>query len=51
VKGFRVDAAAELLPTLQRALAGDSVSLVVCQVDYSQNLALTKMLGEITDPL
>jgi acetolactate synthase-1/2/3 large subunit len=50
VKGFRVSAAAQLLPTLRRALAGDSVSLVVCPVDYSENLALTKMLGEITDP-
>jgi acetolactate synthase-1/2/3 large subunit len=50
VKGFRVNAAAELLPTLRRALAEDSVSLVVCPVDYSENVALTKMLGEITDP-
>jgi acetolactate synthase-1/2/3 large subunit len=50
LKGFRVGAAAELLPTLRRALADDSVSLVVCPVDYSENLALTKMLGEITDP-
>jgi acetolactate synthase-1/2/3 large subunit len=51
VKGFRVSAAAQLLPTLRRALAGDSVSLVVCPVDYSENLALTKMLGEITGTL
>ncbi len=51
VKGFRVSAAAQLLPTLRRALAGDSVSLVVCPVDYSENVALTKMLGEVTDPL
>jgi acetolactate synthase-1/2/3 large subunit len=50
VKGFRVGAAAQLLPTLRRALAGDSVSLVVCPVEYSENVALTKMLGEITDP-
>jgi acetolactate synthase-1/2/3 large subunit len=35
-------------PTLRRALAGDSASLIVCPVDYSENLALTKMLGEIT---
>ena len=48
MKGFRVSAAAQLLPTLRRALAGDSVSLVVCPVDYSENVALTKMLGEIT---
>jgi acetolactate synthase-1/2/3 large subunit len=50
VKGFRVRTAAELLPTLNRALSDDSVSLVVCPVDYSENLALTKMLGEVTDP-
>jgi acetolactate synthase I/II/III large subunit len=50
VKGFRVSTAAQLLPTLRRALAGDLVSVVVCPVDYSENLALTKMLGEITDP-
>ena len=49
-EGIPVSAAAELLPTLSRALADDSVSLVVCPVDYSENLALTKMLGEITDP-
>jgi acetolactate synthase-1/2/3 large subunit len=50
MKGFRVSAAAQLLPTLRRALAGDAVSLVVCPVDYSENVALTKMLGEITNP-
>ena len=48
VKGHRVGTAGQLLPTLRRALASDSVSLVVCPVDYSENLALTKMLGEIT---
>jgi acetolactate synthase-1/2/3 large subunit len=48
VKGFRVGAAAQLLPTLRRALAADSVSIVVCPVDYSENLALTKTLGDLT---
>ncbi len=51
VKGYRVRAAGELLPTLNRALADDAVSLVACPVDYSENLALTKKLGELTDPL
>jgi len=50
MKGFRISAADELLPILRRALAGDSVSLIVCPVDYSENVALSKMLGEITDP-
>jgi acetolactate synthase-1/2/3 large subunit len=51
VKGYRVRAAGELLPTLNRALADNAVSLVACPVDYSENLALTKKLGELTDPL
>jgi acetolactate synthase-1/2/3 large subunit len=51
VKGYRVRAAGELLPTPKLALADDSVSLVACPVDYSENLALTKKLGELTDPL
>ncbi len=50
MKGVRVTTAAELLPTLGRALADDCVSIVACPVDYSENLALTKMLGQITDP-
>jgi len=41
---------ADLIVVDHRALAGDSVSLVVCPVDYSENVGLTKMLGEITDP-
>ncbi|MGH7864973.1 MAG: acetolactate synthase large subunit [Candidatus Binataceae bacterium] len=48
---YRVRAADEFLPTLKRALADDAVSLVVCAVDYTENLALTKKLGELTDPL
>jgi len=51
VNGYRVRAAAELLPTLKRALADEVASLVVCAVDYSENLALTKKLGELTEPL
>jgi acetolactate synthase-1/2/3 large subunit len=51
VKGYRVRAAGELLPTLNLALADNAVSLVACPVDYSENLALTKKLGELTDPL
>jgi len=51
VNACRVGAAAELLPALERAFASDAVSLVVCPVDYSENLALTRKLGELTDPL
>jgi acetolactate synthase-1/2/3 large subunit len=51
VQGFRVRSADELLPALERALGSDRVSLMVCPVDYSENLALTSKLGELTDPL
>ncbi len=51
VRGYRIRAAGQLLPTLTRALADDVVSLIVCPVDYSENLALTKKLGELTEPV
>ncbi|KAB2347417.1 acetolactate synthase large subunit [Actinomadura rudentiformis] len=50
-KGYRVTAAADLLPTLQKALADDGVSVITVPVDYSHNLQLTDKLGELTDAL
>jgi len=50
-KGYRIDAADELLPTLEKVLAGDDVSVICCPVDYSENIRLTDKLGELTDPL
>jgi acetolactate synthase-1/2/3 large subunit len=48
--GHRVESAAELLPTLRKALAEDTVSVVTVPVDYSHNLRLTDKLGDLTDP-
>ena len=47
-KGYRIGAAAELLPTLRKALAEDGVSVITCPVDYSENMKLTDRLGELT---
>ncbi|MEM1130122.1 MAG: acetolactate synthase large subunit [Pseudomonadota bacterium] len=47
-KGHRIEAAGELLPTLERALAEDGVSVIACPVDYSENNALTDHLGQLT---
>ncbi|PZP45028.1 MAG: acetolactate synthase large subunit [Azospirillum brasilense] len=47
-KGYRIGAASELLPTLQKALAEDGVSIITCPVDYSENMKLTDRLGELT---
>ena len=50
-KGYRIENAAELLPTLQKALNEPGVSLVACPVDYSENMALINSLGELTPAL
>jgi acetolactate synthase-1/2/3 large subunit len=50
-KGYRINSAEELLPTLQAALDDDGVSLICCPVDYSENLRLTDRLGELDETL
>ncbi|BBZ46274.1 acetolactate synthase large subunit [Mycobacterium parmense] len=50
-KGYQINSAEELLPTLEAALAGDGVSLINCPVDYSENLRLTDRLGELDETL
>ena len=49
-KGYRVSAADELLPTLRTALDDDTVSVIACPVDYSENVRLTDELGELSGP-
>ena len=49
-RGYRIDSADDLLPTLTEALAADTVSVITCPVDYSENLRLTSTLGELTGP-
>lgn len=48
--GHRVESAEDLLPTLKKALAEDGVSVVVCPVDYSENMKLINKLGTLTMP-
>ena len=50
-RGYRIGSAAELLPTLRDALASDGVSIIVCPVDYSENLRLTERLGQLDGTL
>jgi acetolactate synthase-1/2/3 large subunit len=49
-RGYFIRAAAELLPTLKKALAEDTVSVIACPVDYSENTKLTDKLGHLTKP-
>jgi acetolactate synthase-1/2/3 large subunit len=49
-RGYRVNYASDLLPILTDALAADTVSVIACPVDYSENLRLTDALGELSGP-
>ncbi|MBT8433698.1 MAG: acetolactate synthase large subunit [Gammaproteobacteria bacterium] len=50
-RGYRVEAASQLLPTLQQAIADDTVVLIDCPVDYSENMKLTEKLGNLVCPI
>ncbi len=45
--GVRVSEAAGLLPALEAALASDGVTVVICPVDYSENVKLTDRLAQL----
>ena len=46
-KGYFIRAAGELLPALKQALADDTVSVIACPVDYSENTRLTEKLEHL----
>ncbi|MCZ6560457.1 MAG: acetolactate synthase large subunit [Gammaproteobacteria bacterium] len=46
-KGYRVESAGELLPTLEQALSCGTVAIIDCPVDYRENMILTEKLGNL----
>ena len=50
-KGYRISSAEELLPTLETALADDTVSVIACPVDYTANTELIRSLGDLDESL
>ena len=50
-KGYRVTAADELAPILRQAIADDTVVVIDCPVDYSENMKLTGRLGKLVCPV
>ena len=50
-KGYRVERAEDLLPTLKQAIADDTVVIIDCPVDYAENMKLTAKLKEMKSPL
>jgi acetolactate synthase-1/2/3 large subunit len=50
-KGYRVERAEDLVPTLKKALADDTVAIIDCPVDYAENMLLTAKLKAMKSPL
>ena len=50
-RGYRVSRTEELVPTLKRAIADDTVVVIDCPVDYSENMKLTEKLGNLVCPI
>ena len=50
-KGYRVEKAEDLSGILTTALADNTVSIIDCPVDYSENMKLTEKLGEMVSPI
>ena len=48
LKGYRVEAAADLLPTLKIALEQDVPAVIDCPVDYAENLKLSQKSGDLS---
>ena len=49
-KGYRVERAEDLAPTLRQAFADNTVVLIDCPVDYRENMLLTARLDEMKAP-
>ena len=47
-RGFRVENAGDLAPTLRAAIDCGTVAVIDCPVDYRENLRLTERLGRLT---
>ena len=50
-KGYRVESADELLPTIEKAIGDNTVVVIDVPVDYSENMKLTEKLGNLVCPI
>jgi len=50
-KGYRVRAAGELPSVLKQAIADNTVAVIDCPVDYSENMKLTEKLEKLVCPV
>lgn len=50
-KGYRVESAEDLIPTLDKALGDGTVSIIDVPVDYAENMKLTAKLDSMAAPI
>jgi acetolactate synthase I/II/III large subunit len=50
-KGYRIEQAADLIPTIKQAKQDNTVVVIDCPVDYSENMKLTEKLGKLVCPI
>ena len=50
-KAYCVESADDLIPTIKQAIADNTVVIIDCPVDYSENMKLTEQLGELVCPI
>jgi acetolactate synthase-1/2/3 large subunit len=48
LKGYRIQSAEDLIPTLKTALAQDVPAVIDCPVDYGENLRFTRKAGDLS---
>jgi acetolactate synthase I/II/III large subunit len=48
LKGYRVEATADFIPTLKEALAQDVPAVIDCPIDYRENLRFSQRAGDLT---
>ena len=51
LKGYRITAAEDLIPTLKTALEQDIPAVIDCPVDYSENMRFSRKVGELSCPM
>jgi acetolactate synthase-1/2/3 large subunit len=50
-KAYRINQADELVPTLKQAIADNTVVIIDCPVDYSENMKFTEKMGHLVCPI
>lgn len=51
LKGYRVESAGDLIPTLKTALEDDVPAVIDCPVDYRENIRFSRKSGDLSCPI